>query len=135
MDNATRRLVRQRADFACVYCRIPQAATPFIAFHIEHIIARQHLDEDKDDPGCLALACDRCNAFKGPNLASIDPATGETVRLFHPRFDEWRDHFESLSGTVRGLTPVGRASARLLNMNDQRRVELRFLWLSETDDM
>jgi len=135
MDDATRRLVRERADFACEYCRMPQAAAPFIAFHIEHIIARQHLDEDKDDPNCLPLACDRCNAFKGPNIASIDPETGEMIRLFHPRFDEWGDHFELLFGAVQGLTSVGRATARLLNMNDQRRVELRHLSLRETEDI
>ena len=135
MDDATRLLVRERAGFACEYCRIPQAATPFIAFHIEHIIARQHLDEDQDNPAGLALACDRCNAFKGPNLASIDPYTGEKVVLFHPRFDNWSDHFVSDAGIVRGLTPIGRATARLLNMNDQRRVELRSQWLSEADDV
>ncbi len=125
MNAATRQLVRERAEFACEYCRIPQAATPFIAFHIEHIIARQHLDEDQDDPAGLALACDRCNAFKGPNIASIDPETGERVDLFHPRFDNWSDHFDLETGKIRGLTPSGRATARLLNMNAQRRVELR----------
>jgi len=83
----------------------------------------------------LALACDRSNAFKGRNLASIDPETGEMIRLFHPRFDEWGDHFELLFGAVQGLTSVGRATARLLNMNDQRRVELRHLSLRETEDI
>jgi hypothetical protein len=30
-----------------------------------------------------------------------------------------------------GLTPTGRATARLLNMNDSRRVDLREQWLDE----
>ena len=110
---------------------MPQEATPFIAFHIEHIIARQHLDELHGDPSGLAYACDRCNAFKGPNLSSIDPDTGEKVDVFNPRTNEWSDHFAVSGGTIFGLTPVGRATARLLNMNDSRRIELRLNWLDE----
>lgn len=66
MNRRTRQLVRRRANDACEYCRMPQEATPFISFHIEHITAKQH--GGTDDPNSLALACDRCNAFKGPNL-------------------------------------------------------------------
>ena len=58
---------------------MPQEATPFIPFHVEHIIAKQHLEEVDDDLTGLAYACDRCNAFKGPNLSSIDPDTGDKV--------------------------------------------------------
>ncbi|MCF7959956.1 MAG: HNH endonuclease [Pirellula sp.] len=42
----------------------------------------------------LALACPDCNRQKGPNLATLDPATREIVLLFHPRKDEWNYHFE-----------------------------------------
>jgi len=42
-------------------------------FHVEHIVSRQH--GGTDDPSGPALACDRCNAYKGPNLTSIDPDT------------------------------------------------------------
>jgi hypothetical protein len=41
----------------------------------------------------LALSCNLCNAFKGPNLTSVDPETGDIVSLFHPRNDPWNDHF------------------------------------------
>ena len=82
MNPKTRELVRRRAGDACEYCRIPQEATPLIPFHIEHITPKQH--GGTDDPSHLALACDRCNAYKGPNLASIDPDTGDIVRLFTP---------------------------------------------------
>ncbi len=70
-------------------------------------------------------------AFKGPNLSSIDPETGNKVELFNPRQDEWSNHFAFSGGLIVGLTPVGRATARLLNRNDSRRVELRLQWLSE----
>lgn len=131
MDAATRDLVRRRAADRCEYCRIPQEATPFITFHVEHVVAKQHVDRDETDPFGLAFACDRCNAFKGPNLSSIDPETGDRVALFNPRTDAWSDHFVVSDGRIVGLTPIGWATARLLNMNDPRRVELRDLWLHE----
>ena len=127
MEPAIKDLVRTRAGNACEYCRIPQDATPLISFHIEHIVSRQH--GGSDEPDSLALACDRCNAYKGPNLTSIDPDTSATVVLFNPRQDIWGDHFAVRGGRITGLTPKGRASVRLLNMNASRRVELREAWL------
>jgi hypothetical protein len=105
---------------------MPQEATPLIAFHVEHIVSRQH--GGSDDPSGLALACDRCNAYKGPNLTSIDRETGTVVRLFNPRLDVWSEHFAVQNGHILGLTPTGRATVRLLNMNAPRRVELRLEW-------
>lgn len=127
MDQSLRGAVRRRAGNACEYCRMPQQATPLIAFHVEHIVSRQH--GGTDDPGGLALACDRCNAYKGPNLSSIDPETHIVVALFNPRVDGWADHFVVRDGHVVGLTPTGCATVRLLNMNAPRRVELRREWL------
>jgi hypothetical protein len=129
MDQSLREVVRRRAGNACEYCQIPQEATPLIAFHVEHIVSRQH--GGSDDPAGLALACDRCNAYKGPNITSIDPETGAVVALFHPRTDLWSDHFVIDSGQIVGLTPTGRATVRLLNMNAPRRAELRREWLRE----
>jgi hypothetical protein len=125
MDSATRDSIRQRAGERCEYCRLPQSATPLLGFHIEHIVARQH--SGSDDLSNLALACDRCNAYKGPNLTSIDKETGEVSILFHPRTDRWDEHFVMENGMISGLTPTGRATVRLLNMNANRRVQLRLL--------
>ena len=135
MNRKLRELVRTRADDCCEYCRIPQAATPLITFHIEHIIARQHEILDEDDPEKLALACDRCNACKGTNLTFIDEQTGEIVRLFHPREDVWEEHFHHQEGLILGLTSVGRATVRLLMMNAPHRVELRKEWLKEGEEL
>lgn len=57
MDAATRRLVRRRAHGRCEYCRLPQAAQPFVTFHTEHIIAKQHGGSDR--PENLCAACER----------------------------------------------------------------------------
>jgi hypothetical protein len=78
--------------------------------------------EDTDN---LALACHRCNLQKGPNLTGIDPETGQIVRLFHPRRDRWSDHFRHEYARIDGLTAIGRATVRVLDLNDARRLELR----------
>jgi len=127
MEPSLRELVRRRAGNACEYCRMPRDATPLISFHIEHIVSRQH--GGADTPDMLALACDRCNAYKGPNLTSIDPNSNAVVSLFNPRQDTWGEHFAVRGGYIAGLTATGRATVRLLNMNAPRRVELREAWL------
>ncbi|MGA3024779.1 MAG: HNH endonuclease signature motif containing protein [Bryobacteraceae bacterium] len=128
--------VRRRAGQLCEYCRVPQAAFPR-PFHIEHIVARQHGGSTQLDN--LALACWQCNLKKGPNLAGVDPETGQIAPLFHPRKDEWAIHFSVRIGAfrplgieIRGLTPVGRATVRALGLNDEMRQMLRYeLWLEE----
>lgn len=94
-----------------------------LTFHVEHVIASQHLRDDS--PSNLALACDRCNLHKGTNLSSIDPDTGEQVGLFNPRAQAWDDHFGLVGAEIVGLSPIGRATVRLLNMNSERRLLLR----------
>jgi hypothetical protein len=129
MHRGIRELIWRRAGDSCEYCRMPQSATPLIPFHVEHIVARQH--GGTNDPSGLAIACDRCNAFKGPNLTSVDPESGNIVLLFNPRRDRWYEHFAYRGGWIVGLTPTGRATVRLLQMNAPRRVELREEWLKE----
>lgn len=108
-----------------------------MTFHVEHIIAPQHLNgvvDAIDDPDLLALACDRCNAYKGTNLTSVDPDTRTVVRLYDPRKDVWSDHFVLRSSEIAGLTPSGRATVRLLQMNAPQRVELREEWIQNSGD-
>jgi hypothetical protein len=123
MDAALRELVCSRADDRCEYCQIPQAALPFSSFHVDHIVPRQH--GGTDDVSNLAWSCARCNRKRGTNLTSIDPDTGKLVVLFKPRVHEWVMHFAIRDAEVVGLTDIGRATARLLDMNDARRIQLR----------
>ena len=123
MEVATQRLVRSRAENRCECCRLPQLAAPFLTFHVEHIQAKQHVQDDSIDN--LALACPDCNRHKGPNLATLDPAPREIVLLFHPRKDEWNDHFEFEGYFIRGVTPVGIATEKLLKFNTDERVGMR----------
>ena len=98
---------------------------PYLVFHVDHIIAKQHIDEVSDDPELLAWACSECNYHKGPNLVSIDPMSKKQTDLFNPRQDDWNDHFQMDAGSIVGLTSKGRATARLLNVNTPRLVRLR----------
>ena len=123
MDQALRTFVRRRAGDFCEYCRLPQAASRFARFHVEHIVARQHggLSEANN----LALACSFCNFHKGPNIAGLDPGSGQLTSLFHPRRDHWPEHFAWRGTVILGRTVTGRATVQLLAMNDWQRVELR----------
>ncbi len=66
---------------------------------------------------------------KGSNIASIDPEAGNEyniVALFHPRKQHWQDHFHlQEDGRIVGTTPEGRAMMRLLEFNEEDRLQLR----------
>lgn len=121
--NEPRESVRRRAGNRCEYCRLPDRVLAPEDFHVEHIIARKH--GGMDDPENLAWACIYCNLYKGPNLASIDPDTGELTRLFHPRRDPWDEHFMCVGMRITGKTPVGRTTVWLLEMNAPLLIQIR----------
>ena len=122
MDAQLRLLVKQRAAGRCEYCGLRQEQEP-LAFHVEHILSRQH--EGKDTEENLALACHHCNLHKGTNLSGRDPQTGELTRLFHPRLDDWNEHFTRRGREILGLSAIGRMTVRLLRMNEDGRLQLR----------
>ncbi len=129
MDTAVRQFVRQRAQHRCEYRQLRQEYLPLKPLQIEHIIPRKH--GGSDDPSNLALACDRCNLHKGSNLTGVDPESGVVVLLFHPRQHVWREHFLWQDVEILGLTSIGRATVRVLNMNAPRRLRLRALLQSQ----
>jgi hypothetical protein len=122
MDATTRDLIPRRAGDRCEYCGLRQEHCA-LTHHVEHIVAKQH--GGSDDADNLALACQRCNLHKGPNLTGIDAQTGKVANLFHPRRDRWSDHFRFDGPEVAGLTAVRRATVQVLKMNDARRLEVR----------
>jgi 5-methylcytosine-specific restriction endonuclease McrA len=123
MDDGTRLLVRNRADYRCEYCLTRQIDEPFATYQLEHIVSKKHGGTDVESN--LALACPYCNSFKGPNLSGLDPLTGQLTRLFHPRQDQWDEHFEKFGSIIAGKTDVGRTTVRVLCMNNPIRVEFR----------
>ncbi|MDB5308980.1 MAG: endonuclease [Gemmataceae bacterium] len=123
MGEATKLLVRARAGNRCEYCHSHQDDEPFFRFQVEHIIAKQHGGGDEDTN--LALACPHCNLHKGPNLAGLDPFGDALTPLFNPREQRWEEDFAHRGPLIMGQTAVGRATVRVLNMNDRIRLELR----------
>jgi hypothetical protein len=93
-------------------------------------VAQQH--HGGNDESNLALSCHFCNRHKGLNLAGIDSTTGELTRLFNPRTDTWNQHFLIQAGRIIGLTPVGRTTVYVLNMNRPDRVRVRLELEPET---
>jgi hypothetical protein len=122
MQKALADEVWQRANGVCEYCHLPQTYHR-LPFQVDHIIAEQHGGKTVSEN--LALSCLRCNKRKGPNIASIDPMIGEIVRLFHPRRDNWNDHFRWNGAELVGLTPIGRATIAILVINDPSAVAIR----------
>lgn len=130
MDRALEELVWRRARFQCEYCQMPQEHDDF-GHQIDHVVARKH--GGPTAPGNLALACFPCNNYKGPNLAGIDPVTRKLTKLFNPRRHKWERHFRWGGPYLVGKTAIGRTTIRVLEINDQARVDLRQVLLEGGD--
>jgi hypothetical protein len=125
--------LRQRlltaANGRCAYCRSLTAITG--ARHvIDHIVPIAA--GGQTIWGNLCVACHSCNEFKGAQTEAIDPETGVVALIFHPRQQEWQEHFawNQDGGRIIGLTPVGRATIIALKMNHPDIVAARRLWVS-----
>lgn len=122
MEAALTRLVWQRAENRCEYCRILQDHDD-PPFEIDHIIARKH--GGRTVPSNLALSCFSCNSAKGPNIGGLDRRTRRFTPLFHPRRQKWPRHFRWRGAELVGRTAAGRVTVAVLNINEPLRVELR----------
>lgn len=116
---ALRQVLHNRANGACEYCLIPEVVT-LVPHEVDHVIAEKHGGQTSE--ANLALACTLCNKYKGSDLASTDPNTGEIVRLYHPRRDRWSDHFRLDDGEILPQTAIGRVTVKLLQMNRSERI-------------
>ena len=119
-----RRLVKERAGGRCEYYLIPVEFSFMVYYHIDHVIAEQH--DGPTSENNLAYACPKCNQFKGSNLGTLLPGSTDIVPLYHPREDNWSDHFQlGESGVLHPLTDAGRATIRLLDLNATDSVIMR----------
>jgi hypothetical protein len=114
--------VRHRADDRCEYCRMHQSLQG-ASFHLEHIIpCSRGGTSDLDN---LAWACPGCNLRKSDRVDSVDPESGTSVFLFHPRLHAWHEHFSWRGFQIIGSTPIGRATIAVLDLNHPRRLRIR----------
>jgi 5-methylcytosine-specific restriction endonuclease McrA len=123
-----RRQVRRRAGRACEYCRFPEVSV-WAGFHCDHF--RPRADGGETVASNLVWACPNCNQDKRELTIAIDPRTRLYVPIFNPRLDAWDRHFAWTENklNVRGTTPIGRATVRLLRMNRSKARHLRYLLL------
>ncbi len=75
----------------------------------------------------LALACQGCNNHKYNRTEGVDPVSRKNVPLYHPRKQRWSEHFvwNRDFTQILGITPTGRATVILLNLNRDGLVNLR----------
>jgi hypothetical protein len=121
-----RRYVAERAGFCCEYClsQVKYSPDPFT---IDHVDPRAR--GGTNDLNNLAFACMGCNGRKSTRNLASDPATGQVVELYHPRRHHWHNHFawDAEFALLIGLTPTGRATIELLQLNRSGVVHLRRL--------
>ena len=92
---------------------------------MEHIIPLAR--GDTHDLENLAWSCQGCNSRKYVPIEALDPVTGQTVRLYHPRRDHWLEHFawNEDDTLIIGLSPTGRTTEEKLQLNRLGVVNLR----------
>ena len=122
VDRALRAAVAERAAHCCEYCGLPDDIA-LVPHQPDHIVATKHGGPTRFDN--LAYACYACNHRKGSDIASLDPQSGVVTRLFHPRADQWAEHFRWDAAIITPLTAIGRTTATLLRLNDPQRVVMR----------
>lgn len=116
---ASRQEARRRAQGLCEYCHANER-WQFVRFTIDHVVPQSLGGSDEIDN--LALACRNCNERRGNRTRAADPAVGSVADVFDPRSDVWNDHFAWDDERLRivGQTDTGRATAELLDFNDER---------------
>jgi hypothetical protein len=106
--------VLRRAGDRCEYCGLSQAGQE-ARFHIDHIVpvAKGGATESEN----LALARVSCSLRRGARDSARDPRSGRVVSLFHPRRNQWADHFSTKGCRIEGITATGRATVAALQFN------------------
>lgn len=119
-----RRLVAERARNQCEYCRcsFDFSSSPYAVDHISPRVGGGTSDLEN-----LAWSCQGCNGHKLTATAAQDLITGEQAALYHPRQQNWAEHFQwSENGlTLLGTTPTGRATIERLQLNRPSVINLR----------
>ena len=95
----------------------------------DHITPKSRGGSDELDNLCAA--CVFCNGRKYAKIEGVDPETMQKVQLFHPRQQQWHEHFRwSEDGAIIvGLTTCGRATIAALELNAPLRVAARSIWV------
>ncbi len=128
LSESLRKKVKQWADNRCEYC----------LSHQDYIMGRLQIDHIQplakggiDTEDNLCLACELCNQYKWTQTVGLDPQSGETISLFNPRKQQWRENFSwSSQGTeIIGITACGRVTIEALRLNNNLAMIVRKNWV------
>ncbi len=114
-----RQQVALRANYCCEYCLLLEDDA-FFAHQIDHIFPIKH--GGKTILENLAYACANCNKNKGSDLATFFLPDKKLVGLFNPREHDWLDHFYIDDVLFFDKTNIGKATIKVLKMNDVERI-------------
>jgi hypothetical protein len=126
--SSLRQKIAAAAQYRCGYCKTQEPVIG-MPLEIDHIVPEGFGGDSAESN--LWLACPRCNRYKGMQTHGHDPITGEEFPLFHPRKQQWEEHFQWTQGGlyIDGRTPIGRATVHALNMNNAYIVRARSAWI------
>ena len=120
--------IKVRADSRCEYCQCwaEYSAQPFVYEHIIPVAKGGKTDLDN-----LCYAYGGCNGHKHTKTEGIDPVNKILLSLYHPRTQNWHEHFAWSKDYLHivGLTAIGRATVLALKMNRPGVVNIRTLLL------
>jgi HNH endonuclease len=118
ISDAWRRLVAERAYFLCEYCLIHEDDT-ILTCPIDHVIPLKHGGIHL--PENLAFCCVYCNRFKGTDIGTF-LSSNQFTRLYNPRTDSWKTHFDLDGALFLPRTAIGEATIKILKINEVDRI-------------
>jgi hypothetical protein len=114
-----RRIVRERANFACEYCGVSEIDAGG-ELTIDHVRPRSHGGAHLLDN--LVYCCQRCNSYK----ADYFTAQPDVPQLWNPRVEPFAANFLVLDdGTLHPLSSTGAFTLRRLRLNRAQLVAYR----------
>jgi hypothetical protein len=128
IPQSIRRIVTEQARGRCAYCQL-QIKITGVSLTVEHIIPTSAGGENSPDNLCLS--CWDCNLNKSNRTKGVDPQTGRTRLLFHPKRQKWSQHFywSDDGSLIVGKTSTGRATIAALNLNRSHLISARRIWI------
>lgn len=120
--------IGKSAKNRCGYCLINQEIYP-LKLEIEHILPLAEGGDDKEEN--LWLACRSCNSYKHKKTEAIDEISGQIVKIFNPRTQNWKEHFKFSNDKTKiiGKTEIGRVTVSALKLNNNLSVDMRKKWV------
>jgi hypothetical protein len=112
--------------FSCAYCDITEIEASGISFETDHYEPQSIRPDMAAVYSNLLWACRLCNRYKGAYCPS-DEERAAGLRYFRPDLDDAYEHFEVSGLRVTGLSPVGRFTEVMLDLNRREMQEIREL--------